>query len=122
MYGTKQGAHQWYTELKCVFQKHGFMTLQADEVVFYKFLGKEYTIVAVATDDFTIIGDSTQSTSPVKKHLVDHSEIVDLGPINWLLGISLTHNYDTCTIALGQQVYIKQIITCFGLEDARPVS
>ena len=66
---TKQGAHQWYTKLKCVFQKHGFATLQADEVVFYKFLGKEYTIVAAATDDFTIIGDSMQSTSLVKKAL-----------------------------------------------------
>src|SRR6266481_3852572 len=116
------GAHHWYAELKQVFQKHGFVALQADEVVFYKFLGKEYAIVVAATDDFTIIGDSTQSTSLVKKHLADHFEIVDLGPINWLLGISLTRNHDARTIALGQQVYIEQIVTCFGLEDARPAT
>ena len=88
-------------------------------MVFYKFSGKEYTIVAAATDDFTIIGDSTKSTSLVKKHLADHFEIVDLGPIKWLLGVSLTRNLDTRTIALGQQAYIEQIITHFGLEDAR---
>jgi len=101
------------------FQKHGFATLQADKVVFYKLLGEEYTIVTAATDNFMIIGDSVQSTSLVKKQLVDHFEIVDLGPINWLLGVSLTCNHDANTIALSQQAYIEQIITHFSLEDSR---
>ena len=57
LYGTKQGAHHWYMELKRVFQKHGFMISQADEAVFYEFAGDKYTIVTAATDDFTIIGD-----------------------------------------------------------------
>jgi len=122
LHGTKQGAHHWYDKLKWVFQKHGFVTLQADKAVFYKFSGEDYTIVAAATDNFRIIGDSVQSTSLVKKQLADHFEIIDLGPINWLLGVGLTCNHDASTIALGQQAYIEQIITHFSLEDSRPAA
>jgi hypothetical protein len=67
LYGTKQGAHHWYTELKQVFLELGYTVSHADEAVFYKFSSNKYTIVAAATDDFTIIGESDDSISLIKK-------------------------------------------------------
>ena len=49
-------------------------------------------------------------------------ELVDLGPISWLLGVSVTRNIDKRTISLGQESYVNQILIRFGLEKAKPVS
>jgi hypothetical protein len=120
LYGTKQGAHDWYTELRRIFVMYGYSVSHADEAIFYKFNGDDYTIVAAATDDFTIIGNSTESTSLIKKQLSKHFEITDMGDISWLLGVSISRNIDEKTISLGQQAYIEQITGRFNLQDARP--
>ncbi|RDB27836.1 Retrovirus-related Pol polyprotein from transposon TNT 1-94 [Hypsizygus marmoreus] len=119
LYGTKQGAHHWYQELCRIFKILGYTVCMADEAVFYKFEDDKFTIVAAATDDFTIIGESTAATSLIKKQLSEYFEIVDLGPINWLLGVSITRDLSARTMALGQQAYIEQILARFGLEESR---
>lgn len=51
----------------------------ADEAVFFKSDRDAYTIVAAATDDFTIISDSTPGVTLIKKQLSQYFEIVNLG-------------------------------------------
>ena len=120
VYGSKQGAHDWYAEVKRFFTDISYSILAADEAVFYKFDGNNYTIVAAATDDFTVIADSSETANLlIQKQLMECFEILDLGPINWLLGLSITRNISAHTISLGQQAYIEQILNWFGLEDSR---
>jgi hypothetical protein len=91
VYGSKQGAHNWYAEMKKFFTDLRYLVSIADEAVFFKLDGDKYTIVATATDDFTVIMDSTKSANLViQKQLMEHFEISNLGPINWLLGVSIT--------------------------------
>ena len=98
----------------------GYSVSIADEVVFYKTNSDEFTIVAAATDDFTIIADSSDSANHlIHKQLAERFKILDLGSISWLLGVSITRDLTACTISLGQQTYIEQIINRFGLENAR---
>jgi hypothetical protein len=122
LYGTKQGAHHWYQELKRILVSLGFRVSEADEATFYRVEGDRFTIIAAATDDFTIIADSPQSSSRIKKEMRGFFELVDLGPISWLLGVSVSHDPKNRTIALGQETYIDQILTRFGLDKARPAS
>jgi hypothetical protein len=118
--GSKQGAHDWYAEVKNFFTSLGYTVSVADEAVFYLSHGNKFTIIATATDDFTVIADSTESTNHlIQKQLTRRFEISDLGPINWLLGISITCDLKAKTISLSQQAYFKQIITRFSLQDAR---
>jgi hypothetical protein len=120
LYSTKQGARHWYAKLKKIFLNYNYSVSHADEAVFYKFNDDKYVIVAAATDDFTIIGDSINSVATVKEQLTNHFEIVDLGEIKWLLRISISRDLKSKTISLGQQEYVKQIISRFDLQDARP--
>jgi hypothetical protein len=120
VYRSKQGAHNWYAEVKKIFTDLGYIVSLADEAVFFEIDGNKYTIVAVATDDFTVIADSTKSANLlIQKQLMEHFEISDLGPISWLLGVSITRDTTAHTISLGQQAYIKQILGCFGLKESR---
>ena len=48
--------------------------------------------------------------------------LVDLGPISWLLRVSVSHDPKNQTIALGQETYVNQILVHFGLDKARPAS
>jgi hypothetical protein len=68
------------------------MISAADEALLYKFEGEHYTLIGVATDNFTIVGDSDSSINLLKQQLSEHWEISDLGPINWLLGVGITCN------------------------------
>jgi hypothetical protein len=96
------------------------MVSLADKAVFFKIDGNKYMIVAAATDDFTVIADSAESANLlIQGQLTKHFEISDLGPISWLLGVSIARDTTACTILLGQQAYVEQILNRFGLENAR---
>ena len=118
LYGMKQGAHHWYEELRRILLLLGFKVLMADAAVFYKVEGAKFVILAAATDDFTFIMDSTKSTALVKAQLNKHFELVDLGPITWLLGVSVAHNVENQTISPGQEAYVEQILTRFQMAMA----
>jgi len=120
LYGTKQGAHHWYEELKKILLSFNFRVSVADEATFYKVDGDKFLVIAAATDDFTIVTNSRALSTKTKAELNQHFELVDLGDINWLLRVSVTRNLQDKTISLGQQAYIGQILTRFGLSDARP--
>jgi hypothetical protein len=119
VYGSKQGAHDWYAVVKDFFINIGYSVSLADEAVFYKIEDKKFTIVAAATDDFSVFADSSDTANLlIQKQLRERFEISDLGPINWLLGVSITRNLTAHTISLGQQAYVEQILNRFGLTDA----
>ena len=120
LYGTKQGVHHWYEELKKILLSFGFSVSSADEATFYKVNGNNFIVIAAAMDDFTIVTNSRALSTKTKADLNQHFELVDLGDINWLLGISITRDLETKTVSLGQQSYIEQILAHFGLSDARP--
>ena len=63
LYRTKQGAHHWYQELKWILISLNFKVSQADEALFYHVKGEKFIIMAIATDDFTIVADSPQSST-----------------------------------------------------------
>ena len=90
-----------------------------DEALFFKIQGEEYTLVGVATDDFTIVADSDGTVNTFKRQLTEFWKISDLGPINWLLGVSISRNLQNHTISLSQESYIEQILVRFGLENCR---
>ena len=85
--------------MKEFFTKLGFTVSAADEAVFYKIDGSNFTIVATATDDFTVIADSSDTANNlIQKKLTERFKISDLGPINWLLGVSITRDLTAHTI------------------------
>jgi len=121
LYGTKQGAHDWYQKVKKMFGELEYMMLEADEAVFFKIEEEKYTIIVCATNDFTIIAESTESAALIKKEFGKHFEVVDLGEISWLLGVKISCDHKAQTILLSQGSYIKEIISHFGLKNAHTI-
>ncbi len=51
IYGTMQGAHDWYETLTTTYDKLGYITSRADSCVRYKKEGDGYTLTDTYTDD-----------------------------------------------------------------------
>ena len=103
VYGSKQGTHDWYCEVKNFFTDIGYSISTADKAIFYKIKEEKFTIVAAATDNFSVFADSSETANLlIQKQLGERFKISDLGPINWLLGVSITRDLSAHTISLGQ--------------------
>jgi hypothetical protein len=68
-----------------------------------------------------LIADSERAVNLLQDQLEKHFELTRLGNIRWYPSISVTRDYQNCTISLGQQVYVDQIIERFELTNAHPV-
>ena len=49
-------------------------------------------------------------------------DITDLGELKFMLGILVTCDHTNWLIFLSQSVYIYQVLTCFGMQDATSIS
>ena len=47
-------------------------------------------------------------------------QLTDLGTVNWLLSIKITHDLINKTMSLSQHAYINAIITRFNFNDLKP--
>jgi len=46
--------------------------------------------------------------------------MTDLGPVNWLLEIKVTRDFEVCTLSLSQTSYIDSILQRFNFTDLKP--
>ncbi len=91
IYGLKQSGRRWYQKfMKICSETLGLQRCSVDQAVFYRHQGDSIIILAVHVDDCTIIASSIELVAEVKKKIGTHVEVVDMGPIHWLLGIKIT--------------------------------
>jgi hypothetical protein len=122
IYGLKQAGREWYKELNTMFTKLSFTRSAYDHAVYFKFENKKIYRVAVHVNDLTLVAKLERDMAKLKEELGSSFELVDLGPIHWLLGIKVEHNRNTCTLALSQTAYIEKMLAQFHLNDAHPMS
>ena len=90
LYGLKQAGRGWYLEMSRVFTKElEFKWSQVDHSVFYRQVGKEHTIVTVATDNMAVTSKRNINTEIFKTRIKRFWEITDHGPIKWFLGFEI---------------------------------
>jgi hypothetical protein len=93
-----------------------------DQAVFYRKEGNDLIVMAVHVDDCTIATSSMELMGQVKLKISSRVQVVDMGPIHWMLGLEVTRNRESRTISLSQSSYINSIIRRFHFDDLKPVS
>ncbi len=93
-----------------------------DQAVFYRQEGSDIIVIAVHVDDCTIAAMMMRLIAEVKEKIRTRVEVIDLGPIHWLLSIEVTRDHQKRTLSLSQHAYIESIIRHFHLKDLKPVS
>ena len=123
LYRLAQSGQGWYDELHGTFQKLGFTRSKIDHSVFICCLTteKEDLVIAVATNDMAITGNSDQAVMCFKNEIKRVYEITDLGNLHWFLGMEIKCNCAVHTISINQSAYIEGMAMKFGLTSAKPV-
>jgi hypothetical protein len=70
----------------------GFCVTRVDPGVFIAQIGDSVLLLVVHINDCTKTGSSAKLIAVYKGKLHKQYALTDSGPVNWLLGIQITHN------------------------------
>ena len=68
----------------------GFKKCEANQAVLYIHASKDILILTIHVDDCTMTGSSDDLIQNYKLKIKSKYNLMDLGPIHWLLGIKIT--------------------------------
>jgi len=123
LYGLKQAGRQWKKRLHDVLTKFNLTCTFADDCLYIKKEAEKIIlIVLVYVDDMAVAGPNGTHIVLFKSALAENFDITDMGELRFMLGILVTRNREKRLIYLSQSAYIHQILNCFGIRDAIPVS
>lgn len=91
-------------------------------MVFYLYTEGISIIIGVHVDDCMLIANNTSVMSQLEIKLNVQLEIVDLGPIHWVLGFELWRNCKARTASFSQCAYIETLLEHFCLTNANIAS
>jgi hypothetical protein len=116
IYGTMQGAHDWYETLAETYDKLGYITSRADPCVRYKQEDDDYTVTDTYTDDVFGASTSTEEIERRKSEMGKEWEIKDVGESGCFLGMRVQQDLSSGTIRLTQRPYWEHVINRFQLQ------
>lgn len=118
----KQAGYEWSEELASAFGKMDFTCSQINQAMFYCCVDDEHTVVTVSVDNMAVTSKHLRHITQFKTNLTCYFEILDLGELNWLLGLKVERNCLAHTIRLSQRAYIDTILEHFNLTDTNSAS
>jgi hypothetical protein len=119
LYGLKQASRVWNIQLHEFLIKIGFKRSNADTCLYVNV--ELSIIIAIWVDDILIAGKSAVNIAKVKGQLAGAFRMKDLGQLAHFLGMRVTRTSDG-GISIDQSMYVKDILTRFGMEDSKAVS
>jgi hypothetical protein len=117
LYGTKQAPRMWYKVLKEVMLKSNFKSSYYDPGIFYKWTNDKFILVIIYVDDIFGCGNDIDGIEKLKEFIGINFNYTNLGEIGLYLGMRV-ERAPTQTV-LHQQAYIQEIVTEFGLDNAK---
>ena len=122
LYGLKQAPRAWYQTLKAELAKLGFTASQADAGLFISTDPSKPAYLLTYVDDILIVTPKTTSSAAIKQKLMAAFEARDLGNATFFLGMDLIRDRTAKTIKLAQSRNIKDLLSKYGMDDAKTAS
>lgn len=120
IYGLKQSPRAWYERLESEMVRWGFTRCESDHSIFTRGKGESLVIVTVYVDDLIITGPSKEGISATKQELSGVFRMVDLGDLNYFLGIEVLRGVEG-DIQLSQRKYAEAVLKRFGMDQCKPL-
>ena len=79
-------------------------------------------MIAVHVDDLLIAARTKELIRHTVTDLQQHFQVKELGLVQWLLGIAIQRDRETCTTLMHRHKYITDMVERFGQQDAMPIN
>ena len=120
IYGLKQSARCWNSELDQKLRSIGFIQSENDPCIYTRITGGELFVIAVYVDDLIQAGKNEEEIEEVKKEISKKFDAVDMGPLHYFLGVKVIQS-ENGSVWIGQPSYIQSVLNKFKMEDCNPV-
>ena len=120
LYGLKQGAKCWNTEIDKFLSKTGYKRGTKDTCIYTKNENGKFVILALYVDDILIASNDRNYLDHEKLILQTGFEMEDQGEANFILGMVIKRDREKRILTLNQATYVKNILKKFGMLDCRP--
>ena len=121
LYGLKQSPRMWNMTIDRVLHEMGFERLVTEHGIYVVGEGDAKIFLALYVDDLLIVWSSKESLDEVKERLKDNFKMKDMGSAHFLLGVEIRRRLDGGYFMV-QEKYAKEVVSRFGLADAKTVS
>jgi hypothetical protein len=119
LYGLKQAPRAWYECLRYFLITNDFKVGKADPILFTKTIAKDLFVCQIYVDDI-IFGSTNKSTcEEFSRIMVQKFEMSMMGELKYFLGFQVKQLQEGTFIS--QTKYIQDILTKFGMKDAKPI-
>jgi hypothetical protein len=81
----------------------------------------ELYVLALYVDDSIIVGPTGSFVVGFKSAFGERFNVQDIGPVSWLLGMTVERDLGNLIIRIGQQQYVLAILERFNMMDCKPV-
>ena len=122
LYGLKQAPRNWNKTITAWLEEYGFCQSKVDPCIFIYQKGGQLYILALYVDDSIIAGAAGRFIPEFKAAFGSRFNVQDLGPVSWLLGMTVERDRGTGIIRLGQRQYVLDMLERFNMMDCKPVS
>ena len=124
LYGLKQSARCWNQTLDNFLVTNGYWRSPADECIYVKTVKTDdgfisFVVIAVYDDDIIPVSNDVKLEI---QSLCSEFEMVDLGEIHFILGMTIKRDRATKTLTISQGQYLKDLLKRFGMEECKPIS
>jgi hypothetical protein len=119
LYGLKQAPRAWHSKLQSVLESLGFVPSDADPSlwVLHRLDGPVYVLVYV--DDLLVAGKLLGAVEAVKASLMSAFDARDLGDAAYFIGMEIVRDRAASSLKLVQRKYAAEVVSRFGLSDAK---
>ena len=114
LYGLKQAPRVWNTVFTTWLTKYGFKQSEYDPCLFVYTAANVVLLVLIWVDDCIILDNSSKARNEFVTALQQKFKITIKPDLDWILGVHITRNRAKKTIALSQELYIKELYERFG--------
>jgi hypothetical protein len=119
LYGLKQAPRAWYECLRDFLITNGFKVRKADPTLFTKTIANDLFVCQIYVDDI-IFGSTKQSTcEEFSRIMIQKFEMSMMEELKYFLGFQVKQFQEGTFIS--QTKYIQDILTKFGMKDAKPI-
>ena len=127
IYGLKQAARCWNTEIDTFLQSTGYTKCSSDGCIYIKSHKQEngqmdFVILSLWVDDILLFSSNMSMMQEEKKQLHERFVVIDQGEVHYVLGMLVKRDRDQRTMTINQENFLKSILKRYGMEDSKPVS
>lgn len=120
LYGIKQAPRIWNDLLNNFMESADMQRIYSDPCVYVN--RRHSLIVLVWVDDLILCSDSQDELESFKTAIKRRFPMKELGPLQNCLNMQVSTSGDDGSLTLYQTNYINNMLSTFGMADARPVS